>query len=84
MRNYHVKHKYINPQIERERTRKVILRIIETTVVLVTVVALYGWMSSRDAEAHMSSQLGKYMTYGFVEDRETIFMCGKKAYEVNK
>ena len=86
MRNYHVKRKdqFMRPDLERKQFWTSFFAAVQIIAGLMLVLAIYGWMGARDAEAHSSALLGQYMTHGFVEDSETIFMCGSRAYEVVK
>lgn len=84
MRNYHVKSKYLRPELERSAFWKSFWAAIQIIGACLLLLALYGWMGARDAEAHTSALLASYMTHGAVESQDTIYMCGKKTYEVPK
>ncbi len=91
MRNYHVKHKLMRPDLERKRQLKHLARALSMTVLVALGIAVWMYMSAREAKAGVESQLDhterlltSYMTTSAVQDETTIYSCLHKTYEVPK
>ena len=91
MRNYHVKNRYMRDDLREESFRKSFWAAVQITVGLIALLAVYGWMGARDAEAaaseretNLSARFAQYLTHGYTENSDTIFMCERKTYEVPK
>lgn len=93
MRNYHVKpsNTLMRPDKARAKLLLSLVHSAQIVVVLLALLALYGWMSARDATAEAedkelktSALLASYMTNGAVQDRTTIYTCAARAYELPK
>ena len=91
MRNYHVKNTRMRDDLHQESFRKSLWAAVQITVGLIALLAIYGWMGARDAEAsasereaNLSHRFAQYLTHGYTENSDTIFMCERKTYEVPK
>lgn len=91
MRDYHIKHKYLRPDLERKEFKRSVWAAVQIIAGLLALLAIYGWMGARDAEAaaiarenNISARFAQYLTHGYTENADTIFMCERKAYEVQK